>query len=130
MNADTGGRSARLELNVTPLVDVILVLIVMFMVITPVLPKGFTGKLPEKGGGGPQSPALVVQVAADGALRLNQQPVPEGELGERVAAALVGQSSRALFLKAEDGVTYDRLVAVMDVCYGEGGASTVAFVPE
>lgn len=129
MNADTGGRSATLELNVTPLVDVILVLIVMFMVITPVVPKGFTGKLPERAQG-PRSQALVVEVAADGGLRLNQQPVPEGELGERVAAALVGQSSRALFLKAEDGVTYDRLVAVMDACYGEGGASAVAFVPE
>ena len=129
MNTGWIGRRATPELNVAPLVDVILVLIVMLMVITPVLPKGFTAGLPEGRGGGPRNPALVLEVASDGSLFLNRQPVPDEELGERVAAALVGRPSRVLFLKVEDGVPYDDLVAVMDVCTSEGGVSTLAFIP-
>jgi len=122
-------RAARSEINVTPLVDVILVLLVVFMVITPQLTRGFTGKVPPPTrGGGPQTPALVLEMSAEGGLRLNRQPVSEEELGERLAAALVGQRERVLFLKVESAVSYEALVRVVDTCYGTGGVQSVAFM--
>jgi len=131
MSGSSSLRAARSEINVTPLVDVILVLLVVFMVITPQLARGFTGKVPPRTpGGGPQTPALVLEMDASGPLRLNRQPVSEEELGERLAAALVGQRDRVLFLKVEDGVGYGTLVRVLDVCYGTGGVQSVAFMLE
>jgi len=119
--------SAKRDINVTPLVDILLVLVIMFMVITPLMQKGFTGALPERSSrGGGQ--AIVLQIAADGALFLNREPVKAEALGDRLSAVFAARESKALFVDADDKAPYGSVVKALDVCRGPGHVETIGFV--
>jgi|WetSurMetagenome_2_1015567.scaffolds.fasta_scaffold217740_2 biopolymer transport protein ExbD len=112
--------------NVTPLVDVLLVLLIIFMVITPMLQKGFQTQVPKRDGGG-GSTAIVLQLFKDGRMALNQQVVPEGDLPARLTAIYATRSDKSLFLDAEDRVHYDAVVRALDLCRAPGRAETIGF---
>jgi biopolymer transport protein ExbD len=123
--ADKGTKAS--GLNVTPLVDILLVLLIIFMVITPVVQKGFQTQVPKRDGGG-ASTAIVLQLFKDGRMALNQQVVPEGDLPARLTAIYATRSDKALFLDAEDGVRYESVVRILDACRAPGRAETIGFV--
>jgi biopolymer transport protein TolR len=124
-HADDG--KAAPGINVTPLVDILLVLLIIFIVITPVVQKGFETQLPKRDGGG-ASTAVVLQLFKDGRVALNRQTVPEGDLSARLTAIYATRSDKSLFLDAEDGVPYGSVLRILDVCRAPGRAQTIGFV--
>jgi biopolymer transport protein TolR len=103
------------QINVTPLVDVMLVLLVIFMVTAPILQQGVSVNLPQVRAGalGGENVQLVVTVAADGAVYLNDVSMAPPELAEKLEAVLREQPDRQVYLRADTEVPYGRVMAVM-----------------
>jgi biopolymer transport protein ExbD/biopolymer transport protein TolR len=121
------------SMNVTPLVDVVLVLLIIFMVVTPLLTKQFwvhTPKqekqevTPEQANQDPMPP-LVLRVGADRAVSVNGTPVEVAELSERLKRMFAAREDHILFFDAADDALYGFTVEVMDRAR-EGGAVTIA----
>jgi biopolymer transport protein ExbD len=115
------------EINVTPLIDIVLVLLIIFMVMTPVMLKEIVAKVPQKSTElVPQPPGenpIVVELDARDALTLNGEGVAPEALGERVAERLRHDRQKVVFFKIDDDANYGRAVRIMDVCKGAGAAT-------
>jgi biopolymer transport protein ExbD/biopolymer transport protein TolR len=118
------------QMNVTPLVDVVLVLLIIFMMITPLLAKQFWLHLPDKTE--KQEPAdasdkvpIVVFVDASGAIRINREVVPVAQFSEKLTRVLAGSGQRTVFFDADDNADFAKAVEAMDLARG-GGATTIA----
>jgi biopolymer transport protein TolR len=125
MTAVTGNKSMTSEINVTPMIDVLLVLLIIFMVIVPAIPRGETARVPQasKGdGGGGQ--AVVLEVLKDGAnavkFRINEQAVAQGELQARLSAIYANRAQRVLFLKGDDTLSFTQMAEVIDIGHAAG----------
>jgi biopolymer transport protein TolR len=113
-----GRRSPMAEINVTPMVDVMLVLLIIFMVTAPLLVAGVPVDLPDSKAGALDQEQKPVQVALDkaGAIFIDAQPVAAANLPARLAR--IAASSREpggprLFLRADRGLDYGKVMAVM-----------------
>src|SRR6478735_4659372 len=134
-----GGSSRRGEnkpvMNVTPLVDVVLVLLIIFMVVTPLLTKQFYLNLPKKDEKAEQAPPdpenknVVVSVTKEGDIKINQDVVPKTELKDRLARILAARSEKVVYFDADDGAPYAVAVEAMDISR-LGGASTIAIMTD
>jgi biopolymer transport protein ExbD len=128
-----GGKKgrARPDMNVTPLVDVVLVLLIIFMVITPMLAKQFWVHVPaepdEDAAPPPPSddPTPVITVDAEGTVRINRDEVALAELPARLTRVLAARGDRTVFFDAASDAPYARAVEVLDAARG-GGATTIA----
>src|SRR5262245_19144061 len=110
-------------INITPLIDVLLVLIVIFMVITPVTPKGFDSNIPVP----PQQElqvlpesVLVLGLNDDGGIRLNQEKVEWGSLPGRLSEVFRMRADHTIYIQAGNDVIFDRVAQVIDVARGSG----------
>ena len=116
------------SINVTPLIDVLLVLLIIFMVISPMRPNQFEVKAPEKAPPGADQPnplALVVTLDANGQYRLNSTPTASlDELAVLLHRALDGRplDLKATFIKAPRGTRYSEVIRVIDVMKAAGCA--------
>jgi biopolymer transport protein ExbD len=132
---DAGQGKVRPEMNVTPLVDVVLVLLIIFMVITPLMSKQFWVNVPEMEQKQEPPPPdqrvpVVLGVAADGTLTINRNPVPRPELEQRLRRIFAARrDDRTLFVQADDRAAFGRVVEALDVARG-AGAVTIAVLPE
>jgi biopolymer transport protein TolR len=123
------------DINVTPLVDVVLVLLIIFMVLTPLLEKDIAVKTPstEKVEVQTEVPPdqLVVYVDATGALRINFESVSQGDFVKKLKPLLdVKQpADRIVFVVANDKLNYAKFVAVLDGTR-EAGAKTLGFATD
>ncbi|XWJ77669.1 ExbD/TolR family protein [Sorangium cellulosum] len=133
-----GGRRGGVapSMNVTPLVDVVLVLLIIFMVVTPLLAKQFWLNLPRKDDTAKLEPPpddaskpVVLTVDQRGVLRINQTEVQRGELQERLARIFAARSDDVLYFDAEDEAAYAIAVEAMDAAR-MGGAKTIAVLTE
>jgi biopolymer transport protein TolR len=118
------------QMNVTPLVDVVLVLLIIFMMITPLLAKQFWLHLPDKDekkepAEPSDTPPIVVSVDASGAIRINRELVQMAEFSQKLTRVLAGSGQRTVFFDADDDAEFARAVEVMDLARG-GGATTIA----
>jgi len=118
------------DINVTPLIDVLLVLLIIFMCVAPAAPTALGAALPRtETSPGPPAAGLVLEVRTDD-LALNAVPVLTLEdLDRRLRAAFEMRGERTLFVRAADDVPYERVVAAIDVAEG-AGASRVGLVAE
>jgi len=129
-SAGKKGRAAP-SMNVTPLVDVVLVLLIIFMVITPMLAKQFWLHLPNKPEQNePPSPAddknkpIVLSVTASGDIKINQDVVAASELSAKLKRVLAGSGQRTVFFDADEKAEFGRTVDAMDLARA-GGAATI-----
>src|SRR5215469_13912500 len=106
----------RAHINVTPLIDVLLVLLITFMVITPLMPKGIDALAP------PQAPpqhepenAIVLQIAADGSFRLNGTRVALPDLRQMLHAIYANRNQQVLFVDAPKNVEYRLVMHALDL---------------
>ena len=115
MAFDQPGKDSLSQINVTPLVDVMLVLLVIFMVTAPILQQGVSVDLPqvETGGLAGQDDQLVVAVTREGTVHLNDAPLALDELKTTLAAIVRTQSDRTVYLRADENVVYGKVVEVM-----------------
>src|SRR3954463_11634043 len=113
-----GRRSPMAEINVTPMVDVMLVLLIIFMVTAPLLVAGVPVDLPDSKAGALDQESKPVQIALDrqGAIFVDSQPVAAAGLPARLARIAATSSEPGgprLFLRADRGLDYGRVMAVM-----------------
>ena len=117
-------------INITPLVDVVLVLLIIFMVITPLLQMGYDVKVPPKAQvDTPQPPAdqLIVSLMTNNRLYLNKEEMNPQTLSLRLDEILKNRRDKTVFFSAEDGATYGKVVQVMDLMR-TAGAKTIGIV--
>jgi biopolymer transport protein ExbD len=125
MAAMTGNKSMTSEINVTPMIDVLLVLLIIFMVIVPAIPRGEVAEVPQpaKDAGGGMD-AVVLEVLRDGAnavkFRINEQAVAQGELQARLSAIYANRAQRVLFLKGDDTLSFTQMAEVIDIGHAAG----------
>ncbi len=109
-----GRRSALSEINVTPLVDVMLVLLIIFMISAPLLTAGVAVELPKTEAGAMQDEPepLTVSIRADGAIFLQEDAVPFATLAPRLTAMSDGDA-RPIYVRADKQTTYEVVAQVM-----------------
>jgi biopolymer transport protein TolR len=103
------------QINVTPLVDVMLVLLVIFMVTAPIIQQGVQVNLPQTKAGAIQGKEeqLVVAVTRNGAIYLNDNPMKLEELGRKLRSIRQLQQSREVYLRADQDVRYGVVMKVV-----------------
>ncbi|SDC53356.1 biopolymer transporter ExbD [Belnapia rosea] len=117
------------DINVTPLVDVMLVLLVIFMVTAPMMTAGIPLDLPRTAAAplSPPKPPLELSITLEGALFLDKEPVPQEALEPRLAALHAEAPDRALHLRADRGIDYGEVLRVMGLVQ-RAGISKLALV--
>ena len=116
------GRAPMAEINVTPLVDVMLVLLIIFMISAPLLTVGVPVELPktEAGAMDEQTEPLTITVRKDGAIYIQESETPYAALGERMRA-LAGQGfDKPIFVRADGKAPYEAVAQVMAVLSTSG----------
>jgi biopolymer transport protein TolR len=106
------------DINVTPLVDVMLVLLIIFMVTAPMLHQGISVALPKTATTNIQSQLedpIVLSISRDGLYYINETPVARGLLRERLRAILRGRKEKAVLLKADRGLSYGTVIETLDL---------------
>ena len=125
MGIQVGGKSATIaDMNVVPLIDILLVLIIIFMVITPLTPKGLEALVPQpsptKEQPNPDIGTVVVQVAVGGKLKINQEEHTWATLGPRLEAIFKERAEKVAFVKGDDAVLFADVARAIDVMRGSG----------
>ena len=112
-----GGRAPMAEINVTPLVDVMLVLLIIFMVTAPLMKAAVPVELPDSRAKAlaEEAKQITLTLSRDGALYLDDSPVAPGELADRLAAIPPGADGKPplVTLRADKGLDYGRVMGVM-----------------
>ena len=119
MSMDVGGAKGgvKADINVTPLVDVMLVLLIIMMLVAPMLQQGVSVRLPKADNtvDKPETQGqTVVAIAANKSLYLNAKPVPEAELARKITEMLEAKTEKIVLIKADEEVEYGAVMAAMD----------------
>jgi biopolymer transport protein ExbD len=119
-----GSGKPRADINMTPMIDVLLVLIIIFMVITPITSTGLRALIPQPAPPNqPQPPDdenLIISVLNDGTIRLNQETVAWDLLKGRLAAILQTSGTRPVFVRGERGIDFEPVAMAIDLAKGAG----------
>jgi biopolymer transport protein TolR len=125
----------RQKMNVTPLVDVVLVLLIIFMVVTPLMAKQFWIHLPNKVEKEPPHDAadkdqpIVISVTRAGEIRINRELVPKAEFSAKLHRVLAAREQRTVFFDAADDAEFGSAMEALDFARA-GGAATIAVLTE
>jgi biopolymer transport protein ExbD len=135
MAMDVGGKRSgpKSDINVTPLIDVVLVLLIIFMVLTPSMLKNLPTMVPDKSEDNapamPPDSAIMVEYTAKRELTVNSEAVSVEALANALQERLKQRRQKVVFFKAEDKAPYGEVVRLLDIARGSG-AETLAIVTE
>ena len=128
-----GGGSLQSNINVTPLVDVVLVLLIIFMVITPVVQMGYLVRVP------PKAPAnlppsaiqdqIILRLMPDNRMFINKDEVPPDQFPQRIREVLHGNQSKMVFFQGSPEVDYESTMKFLDTAR-ENGAKNIGIIVE
>jgi biopolymer transport protein TolR len=117
-------RGQKADINVTPPIDVLLVLIIIFMVITPTVPVGLDALVPQQqpadGPAASHAREIVVSVHRDGIYQLNQETLDRAALGVRLAALFKNRANQVIFVRSDKDLDFRDVVDVLDMARGAG----------
>ncbi len=128
-----GSGTLNSNINVTPLVDVVLVLLIIFMVITPVVQMGYLVKVP------PKAPAnlppaaiqdqIVLRLQADKRILINKDEVPADQFPQKLREIMHGNTSKMIFFQGAPDVDYESAMAFLDMAR-TNGAKNIGIIVE
>jgi biopolymer transport protein ExbD len=124
MGMAVGGQGGvKSDINMTPMIDVLLVLIIIFMVITPLTPKGLEALVPQPPPPGtPPSAAdqrtVVITINKDHTMLINTEPTTEQALGQRLEEIFKTRAERVVFVKGDPDLEYSYVARAIDIAHG------------
>jgi biopolymer transport protein TolR len=127
-----GGGSLRSDINITPLVDVVLVLLIIFMVITPVVQMGYLVKVPPKAppvAGADLSEQIVLRLTKDNRIMINKEDVSPEQFPARIREILKGNTSKMVFFAGAREIQYESAIKFLDMAR-ESGAKNIGIIVE
>ena len=115
----------RSDINITPLVDVVLVLLIIFMVMTPILLKQLDVNVPQKADVDVAPPPVtteqvVLKIDKEGRIEINHEPVAPETVADKVRTIFTNRREKLMFFDVDDQANYGRVVEIMDTCRGAG----------
>jgi biopolymer transport protein ExbD len=130
-----GGSATRLEneINVTPMIDVLLVLLIIFMMVIPMSRKAIDLQLPDPtpqpDQSGPPPSQIVLEVLPGNVFKINSQPVSKADLGKKLKEIYDPRPDKIIFVKGDPTVKYSDVILAMDVARG-AGVKVIATTPK
>ena len=121
----SSGHGPKSDINMTPMIDILLVLIIIFLVITPIIPKGLDALVPQPPKTNTPQTAdptrtIVVVIDKEGLLKINQEPTTWDTLGPRLDDIFKTRSERVMFVKGDDSTLFDKIIRIIDIAKGAG----------
>lgn len=134
MSVDIDASKQKSEPNVVPLCDILLVLLIIFMVITPVMQKGIDVKLPEtqqgeEGGGAQDVRGIVLTLESDRTVKINQDPVDMTLLENTLRDLYQTRQDKTIFIRADESLNYQDVLGIIDIAKG-AGIEVLGVIPE
>ena len=132
----SSGKGANSDINITPFIDILLVLLIIFMVIQPMVQYDLQARVPQKLPDElPQdliikSDAIVVSIDRQGAYRINQDAVTFDQLGTRLFDIYSARANKNMFILGDVDLAFDDVVTVIDIAKGAGVGDIGLLTPE
>ena len=124
MSTASGGTTLQNEINVTPMIDVLLVLLIIFMMVIPMSRKAIDLQLPDPrpddSQQGPPPSQIVLEVLPGNVFKINTEPVPAARVGARLKEIYDPRPDKIIFVKGDTTVKYYEVIHAMDVARGAG----------
>jgi biopolymer transport protein ExbD len=120
-----GGKGPKSDINMTPMIDVLLVLIIIFMVITPLTPKGLEALVPQPPPPGQKQSlsdqrTVVIVINADHSMEINSEPTTEATMGDRLTEIFKTRAERVVFVKGDSTLEFQWVAKAIDIAHGAG----------
>jgi biopolymer transport protein ExbD len=125
MNVGGSSEGPRADINMTPMIDILLVLLIIFMVITPMTPHGLETLVPQPPPPNQQptqadNRTVVIIINADKSMMLNTEPITEETLGKRLEEVFKTRAERVVFVKGDPNLEFQAVARAIDIAKGAG----------